>query len=57
LSGQIIRTLFNGEQSAGRYTVSWDGANASGDRVVSGLYLVRMEAGKFVAVRKMILAK
>jgi hypothetical protein len=64
LQGQIVRTLFDGEQSTGRYTVSWDGANANGDRVVSGLYLVRMEAGPsassgqgFVAVRKMILAK
>jgi hypothetical protein len=65
LSGQLIRTLFDGEQSAGRYTVAWDGTNASGNRVASGVYLVRMEAGnpstnsgqRFVAVRKMILTK
>ena len=57
LNGQLVHTLFDGEQSAGRYTVAWDGTNASGDRVVSGLYLVRMEAGNFVAVRKMIMTK
>ncbi len=65
LSGQFIRALFDGEQSAGRYTVAWDGSNASGNRVASGVYLVRMEAGnpstssgqRFVAVRKMILTK
>jgi len=57
LSGQRIRTLFDSEQSAGRYTVAWDGTNADGTRVASGVYLVRMVAGKFIAVKKMILAK
>jgi len=44
LSGQLVRTLFDGEQNAGRYVASWDGANANGERVASGVYLVRMEA-------------
>ena len=69
LSGQLVRTLFDGEQSVGRYTVSWDGVNAVGDRVASGVYLVRMEASPstgsgstgsgrgFVTVRKMVLAR
>jgi len=71
LNGQLVHTLFEGEQSAGRYTVSWDGANANGNRVASGVYLVRMETGSstrfsntsgqagrgFVAVRKMVLAR
>jgi len=57
LSGQLVRTLFNGEQSAGRYTVSWDGANTFGERIASGVYLVRMEAGKFVATRKMVVVR
>jgi len=57
LSGQFVRTLFEGEQSAGRYVVSWDGANANGERAASGVYLVRMEAGRFVNVRKMVLTR
>lgn len=65
LSGQIVQMLFAGEQSAGRYAVSWDGTNADGVRATSGLYLVRMEAGdpsasagqRFVAMKKMILTK
>jgi hypothetical protein len=44
LKGQLVRTLFDGEQSAGRYTASWDGTNTFGDRVASGIYLVRMQA-------------
>ncbi len=57
LSGQFIRALFDGEQSAGRYTIAWDGITADGNRVASGVYLARMEAGKFTAVKKMILTK
>jgi hypothetical protein len=71
LNGQLVRTLFDGEQSAGRYTVLWDGTNVNGERVASGIYLVRMEANpstgfpkkpgqagqRFVAARKMVLAR
>jgi len=57
VSGQLVRTLFDGEQSVGRYTVLWDGMNTIGERVSSGVYLVRMTAGRFVAVRKAALAK
>ncbi|MCI0552551.1 MAG: T9SS type A sorting domain-containing protein, partial [Anaerolineae bacterium] len=57
LNGQLVRTLLNAEQSAGRYFASWDGINGQGDRVASGIYLVRMEAGTFMAVRKMVFAK
>jgi len=57
LSGQLVRTLFDGEQRAGRYTVSWDGNNTFENRVASGVYLVRMEAGRFAEVRKMVLAR
>jgi hypothetical protein len=57
LNGQLVRTLFDSEQSAGRYTISWNGANNFGARVASGVYWVRMEAGKFVQVKKAVLAK
>jgi len=57
LNGQLVQTLFHGEQSAGRYTISWDGKNANGNSIASGLYLVRMEAGRYAAVRKTVIAK
>jgi hypothetical protein len=57
LNGQLVRKLFDGEHSAGRYTVSWDGSNTFGDRMASGVYLVRMEATRFAVVRKIVLAK
>ena len=57
LLGQQIRSLFNGKQNPGRYTLSWDGRSEGGLTVSSGVYLVRMRAGKFVSVRKVVLAK
>ena len=55
--GQEVRALVNATQSAGVQSVQWDGRDASGKLVATGLYLYRLEAGPHVAVRKMIFAK
>jgi len=58
LMGQLIKTLFDGQQPAGRYSIAWDGSSDSGGLVAaSGFYLIRMRAGSFVAVRKMAMIK
>ena len=57
LTGQHIRTLVNGERPAGRYSVVWDGRDNSGRNVASGVYLYRMVAGEFSAVRKLVLTR
>ena len=56
-SGKMVRKLVDGKVSPGRYGVGWDGRDDSGREVASGVYLCRMEAGRFVRVRKMILLK
>jgi hypothetical protein len=53
--GQEIRRLVSEPKNVGEYEILWDGRDTLGERVVSGIYLVRMEAGDFSAVRKMIL--
>jgi len=55
--GQEVRTLVNGKQEAGRYTVQWNGDNEQGYKVPSGMYFLRMKAGKFSAERKLLLLK
>ncbi len=55
--GQVVSTLVNEIQPAGAYEVEWDGRSASGNRVASGLYFYRLEAGEFVKSRKMVLLK
>jgi hypothetical protein len=53
--GQEIRTLFDTFQTAGRKSTVWDGLDSRGQKVSSGLYFYRIEAGDFTAFKKMIL--
>jgi phosphodiesterase/alkaline phosphatase D-like protein len=55
--GQRVRTLVESRQEEGFYHVVWDGRDGEGRAVGSGIYLVRIEAGPFVKVRKMALLK
>jgi hypothetical protein len=40
--GRLVRTLVDGVQSAGRHTAFWDGRDARGSDVASGVYLLRL---------------
>jgi len=53
--GQKIRTLLDDHQTAGIHTVQWDGRNAYGEQVSSGVYFYRLEAGTFVKTKRMML--
>ena len=57
LTGQLVRILVDTEHPTGSYAVTWDGTDDTGRDVASGLYLCRMEAGQFSAVRKLVLVK
>ena len=53
--GQEIRTLVDSEKQAGNYNVKWNGLNDQGVKVASGVYFVRMKAGKVTKNIKMLL--
>jgi hypothetical protein len=55
--GQWVRVLIDSEQEAGEHRAVWNGRDASGQRVSSGIYFYRLEAGSQVVVRRMILAR
>ena len=57
LRGQLVRTLVNDIQEPGDYSFYWQGQNDLGGQLGSGVYLCRLQAGKYVATRKMVLAK
>lgn len=57
LLGEEIRTLVNEVQSAGNYTVQWDGRDDTGRAVPSGIYLVTLESGNFKQSHRMTLLK
>ena len=47
ITGQKIKTIENRSMEPGYYTVDWQGTNSYGQKVSSGVYLARMQAGKF----------
>ncbi|NQV17418.1 MAG: T9SS type A sorting domain-containing protein [Armatimonadetes bacterium] len=57
LKGQKIITLVAETLPQGIYSFEWNGEDECGQSVVSGIYLYRLEAGKYSSVKKMILLK
>ncbi len=55
--GQEIKTLLNKRLNAGTYRVQWDGRDAWGNPVPSGVYFYQLQACGFRQVRKMILIR
>jgi len=57
IMGQKVRTLVSSSFQAGFHALQWDGANDFGQRVASGIYLYKLQAGSFVQTKRMILMK
>jgi len=55
--GQEVVTLASGMREAGFYRLVWNGRDHLGRSVASGIYFVRLAAGEFIGVRKMLLLK
>jgi len=58
LQGRLVRTLVRDKRDGPAwYEASWDGTADEGQRVASGVYFYRMEAGDFVETKRMTLLK
>ena len=55
LLGEEVAVLVNQEQKAGEYITEFDATNLQG--LASGIYLYRIQSGKYTSVKKMILLK
>jgi len=61
-TGQLIRTLSLGFQAAGFYNsreraAYWDGRNALGERVASGIYFYQLTTPSFQQTRRLVIVK
>ena len=61
-NGVVVRSLQLGHQSAGYYTdrdraAYWDGRNALGEQVASGIYFYQFETDEMSSMRKMVILK
>ena len=61
-TGQLVRTLSLGFQSAGFYNsreraAYWDGRNALGERVASGVYFYQLATPNFQQTRRLVIVK
>jgi len=57
IRGQRVRVLVSDVLGAGRHSVVWNGDDATGRVVGSGVYFYRMTTGGYSSVRKMLLMK
>ena len=62
MQGELVRELALGYQEAGAYqhrsrAAYWDGKNALGEPVASGVYFYTFTAGDFSATGKMVIMK
>jgi flagellar hook assembly protein FlgD len=54
VTGRLVRTVFDRTVMSGQYTHVWDGRDGNGHAVSPGVYLVRFEAGRLAATRKVV---
>jgi C1A family cysteine protease len=55
--GQRVAVLVEGAQPAGYHTARWEGVDAFGQQVATGVYLYRLRTETFHATRKMVLLR
>ena len=57
LRGRLVAKLVDEKKAPGTYQIHWDGKDAKGQRVSSGVYLYRIVAGDFTSTRKMLMVQ
>jgi hypothetical protein len=57
VSGHVVKTLVQGAQGAGRYTVRWDGLDDRGRPASGGVYFARLQGDNDIVNRRLVLMR
>jgi|GEM_PF-1462804 hypothetical protein len=55
--GQLIRTLLSETKQSDTYRLNWNGTNDQGQVLPSGVYYIKMSAGKYHTTQKLVILK
>ncbi len=55
--GQLVRTLLKGDKGIGNHRIEWNGKDDNGNNCSTGIYYIRLTAGRDSFVRKAVLVK
>ena len=56
-TGRIVKKILKAEQEAGIYNCAWQATDEQGRRTGAGIYFLKMEAGEYKAVKKMVVVR
>ena len=57
VTGRIVKSLINMNQSTGYHSLRWDATNNIGEAVSAGMYIYTIQAGQYRATKKMVFLK
>ena len=57
LKGQIVRSLMSGTKNSGSWRILWDGKDSKGETCTTGIYYIKLSAGKNTCLKKVIILK
>jgi hypothetical protein len=56
-SGRLVKTLVNGEQNIGSYSLQWNGRDEHNKRVAQGIYFCKLQTDQVTTIRKLAIIK
>ncbi len=57
IAGQVVKTLVSENLPSRIYNYTWDGTNEAGQKVSSGVYIYKLQAGNITKSKKMLLVR
>jgi len=57
ISGRLVRVLVDGDMDSGNHGIAWDGSDASGEIISSGVYFYSLRSGAQCASKRMLLLR